>query len=574
MLLTEIRADIFLSIDGAFLPWSVSLRSHLLSEYPLPEGLSPISPDLPLPPKIILERDLVIDKMGGKLGAAIVLDSKAAQFSHIDAVDAVKDEAALRIEREQPYHNIRFSRLSERTASEIRGGIDYLDRPNVLRDHPEKYSVTDPKPLHTTLPPEDLLPIPDHWTATVEKNERLTPMDHWQDVRHLVLRLHPRLIKQQQPARGKEDKPNLDSLMYEAGDALKLYPKNFPEDVQQLIDLMEWNAIADEPFKHYSERKDGIAFEHAPRRCYPMKNSTLRQLLTNNYDITAIPKRTFFDHAKFFAEDPMHKERLAEFADPRFTDEFYDYTSRPRRSILEVLQEFSSVKIPYQYVPLMFPPICAREYSIASHGGLMLDEDHPQDTLIELVIAVVKYKTVLRKTRRGLCSRYVESLEPGTKINVTHAEHSVPPSDGPAVRRPFIAVCAGTGIAPIRAFFHDRAATVERGPQILFFGARNRHADFFFEEEWQDLGVKVFPAFSRDQREKVYVQDVIRREYQVICSFVQKRALICICGSAGKMPVAVREAFLDAMIKGGLATDHATAAKFVAENCTVWEETW
>lgn len=511
--------------------------------------------------------------MKGDLGVA--MDSKAAQFSHVDAVDAARDEAELQMQREHPHSDIRFVRLSERTASAIRGGIDHLDRPNVLRDHPEKYSVSDSDPAATNLPPEDLLPIPDCWTATIDKNERITPGDHWQDVRHIVLRVHAREVEPRNPpSPGKASRPQLDNFMYEAGDAIKLYPKNFPGDVQELIDLMGWNDVADEPFKHYSQRKDGIAIEHAPRRVYPTKDSTLRQLLTNNYDITAIPKRIFFGHAKAFAEDPMQKERLEEFADPRFTDEFYDYTSRPRRSILEVLQEFSSVKIPYQYVPLMFPPIRAREYSIASHGALMLDEEHPQDTLVELVIAVVKYKTVLRKTRRGLCSRYVESLGAGTKINITIAEHAVPPSNESVARRPLVAIGAGTGVAPIRAFFYDRMGYTNRGPQILFFGARNRHADYFFESEWEDLGVKVYPAFSRDQKEKVYVQDIIRREYQLICSLIQKRATICICGSAGKMPVAVREAFVDAVIKGGLATDHDTAGQYITQNCLVWEETW
>lgn len=208
-------------------------------------------------------------------------------------------------------------------------------------------------------------------------------------MRALTLVVHPKKLNNGLP----------DVLLYNPGDTLVLYPKNFPADVQALIDLMDWNDVADKPFVHYSIRKDGIPIEHAPKNCYPVRNTTLRQLLLHNYDITAIPKRIFFDHIKFFATEEMQIQRITEFADPTYSDEFYDYTSRPRRSILEVLQEFSSVKIPYQWVPSIFPLIRGREYSIAS-GGSLLEAEGTNFIHVELLIALVKYKTVLRKTRQ------------------------------------------------------------------------------------------------------------------------------------------------------------------------------
>ncbi|ORY65070.1 uncharacterized protein BCR38DRAFT_431779 [Pseudomassariella vexata] len=580
-------------IDGTYLPWSLSLRAHLLSEYPLPEGVSPIPPDVHLPPKFTIRLVPTMDREGvSNLDPLIqnsnvgqpalgndkdarpptdadrkpMIDGKAALFSHVDAVNPELDEIELIRERARPGNLAPIARLSEHTAQKMDGGLNILDRPNVLRDHPAKYSLQDSTPTYEKPPPPDLLPIPDSWMATVIRNERVTPLNHWQDVRLLELIVSPRI----NPVTKKVH----HSCFYKPGDCVVIYPKNFPVDVQALIDRMEWNEVADKPFKHYSERDDGISIEHAPKRCYPLKNTTLRQLLTHNYDITAIPHRVFFDHIKFFTDDTMHKDRLTEFADPAYTDEFYDYTSRPRRSILEILQEFSSVKIPHQWVPTIFPIMRGREYSIASGGRLIKDQDDPDYTRIEILVALVKYKTVLRKIRKGICSRYIESLQPDTPVQVGLEEHQGPPIHSHDFSRlPVLAIAPGTGVAPIRSYIWDRALESQRGREFLFFGGRNHDADFFFKKEWEQLGVDVITAFSRDQKEKLYVQDVIRREAKLVCELVQQNAIILLCGSAGKMPSAVRLALRDALVIGGMARDRDEATQILSR-CWSWEEVW
>ncbi|KAI0132236.1 hypothetical protein BJ170DRAFT_236897 [Xylariales sp. AK1849] len=565
-------------IDGTFPPWSISLRSHLLSEYPLPVGVAPISADVHFPPKIILELSSVMDgavKTEVKAASAPLLDNKAAQFSHVDNPNGEHEEQDLVLYRTLFASTMPFARETERTAAEVLGGIDRLDRPNVLRDAASKYSLEDSNNAPATLPRKDLLPIPDSWTATITHNERVTPEDHWQDVRHLMMNVHSRLLEEADPKSPKRR----DILDYKPGDVVVLYPKNFPDDVQTLIDRMEWNDVADEPFTHYSTRiAQGIMIEHAPKNCHPVKDTTLRQLLMNNYDITAIPKRSFFHHIKFFTKDPMHRDRLAEFADHAYTDEFYDYTSRPRRSILEVLQDFPTVKVPYEWVPSIFPIIRGREYSIAS-GGLLLQDDEgfnerSNRTRIELLIALVKYKTVLRKTRQGLCSRYIESLRPGTDVRVKVVAHQGLPVGQAWNNTPVLAIAPGTGIAPVRAFFWARNENPDHGPHVLFYGGRNCNADFYFEDEWLDLGVQVFTAFSRDQKEKIYVQDVVRREYRTVCKLVKEGAIIALCGSSGKMPEAVRLALLDALVMGGLSPDREAAKLLIHQKTHFWEEVW
>ncbi|KAI2620110.1 riboflavin synthase domain-like protein [Hypoxylon sp. NC1633] len=581
-------------IDGTFLSWSLSLRSHLLREYPLPKGLSPISSDVQLPPKFTIElvpnmdsTDVSMPDLNASsdetsastspVGASPsvndanqnpqrpdqepILDRTAALFSHVDTPHPEVLEQALRAARMSIHSNTYSARLSENTARQILGGVDILDRPNVLRDHPAKYSLEEATGHKDTLPPPDLLPVPGAWAAKVRENYRLTPKSHWQDVRHILIDVYPRPSS---VARGE-----LDRFGYLPGDILTIYPKNFPADVQDLIDLMGWQDVADLPFEHHARERD--ALYSRPKNCHPLPRSTLRQLLLHNYDITAIPKRVFFHDVAFYTDDAAHKERLREFANPALSDEFYDYTSRPRRSILEVLQDFPSIKIPFQHVPSVFPVMRGRDYSIAS-GGSLLKNDESQFTRVEIVVALVKYKTVLRKTRQGLCSRYLASLRDNVMINITHKENNS--LQVAWTTRPLLAIAPGTGIAPIRAWLWDRLEERQAGEAVLFFGGRNQKADFYFKDEWDDLRVKVFTAFSRDQEQKIYVQDRIREHAPVVCEYLRKGAVVCICGSSGKMPEAVRLALYDAMVIGRMAPDRHAAAQLLHSSNPLWEEVW
>lgn len=428
------------------------------------------------------------------------------------------------------------------------------------------------------------IPIPDAFRVWFVENKRVTPESHWQDVRLLTLHME---------AEGG----------YEPGDTITIFPKNFPEDVQKFIDLMDWNHIADEPLKFETISPNFLAdplFVPLPAGLYPLKNSTLRQLLTHNLDITAIPKPYFFQYISFYTEDETHKERLREFADSAYRDEYYDYATRPRRSILEVLADFDSVKLPFTEVASAIPVIRGRQFSICS-GGLGSQVGRPvhqskkePDQLIkvQLLVAIVKYQTVLKKVRQGLCSRYIASLQPNTLLNVkmTVSETFYKlPHKSPHL--PVVMVAAGTGIAPCRSLIWERAKIMSMrdlhnfdypvGPNTLIYGGRNKKADYFFSEEWRSAALRtdVMTAFSRDQKEKIYVQDVIRREGQRMVEAIKQGAVIYVCGSSGNMPKAVRETFIWVVMKfwGEHGTDREHAEKVIVElekKGAYVQETW
>ncbi|KAL9112863.1 MAG: hypothetical protein Q9227_002940 [Pyrenula ochraceoflavens] len=392
-------------------------------------------------------------------------------------------------------------------------------------------------------PDTDCRPIAGSVWATLKSNLRLTPTSHWQDVRLLTL---------------VTDK----SLPYFPGDSLAITPKNFVTDVFSLISLMQWEHVADRPISIAPTDPNADLSQYPSKPIQnPLPGSllTLRSLLINHLDITAIPRRSFFAAIAQYTSDSFQKERLLEFANPEYLDDYYDYATRPRRSILEILQEFDTVKIPWQEAANVFPTIRARQFSIAS-GGALKAETHQNSTRFELLVAVVKYRTVIKQIRQGVCTRYLAALPEASTLNVvlkTEGRFQKKPTE---LRGSHILIGAGTGLAPLRALIYEKENLLKQGGSVgstcLFFGCRSQDSDYFFKDTWKECNLKhdfrIFTAFSRDQREKVYVQDRLKQHAQLVFDKIHRgKATVIVCGSSGAMPKAVREALLHVLVQGG-----------------------
>lgn len=345
----------------------------------------------------------------------------------------------------------------------------------------------------------------------VYTNKRITCPDHWQDVRHITLHFD-------------------EAVDYQPGDLISLYPQNHPKDVETFIACMGWLEIADQ------------------RLCCPRKDLTrpltLRTLVTHHLDIMSIPRRSFFEIIAHFSENPQHVEKLREFTAPEGQEQRFDYANRPRRSILEVLAEFDSVKIPLEYLLDAIPLISSRQFSIASFK--------PNE--VHLVVAIVKYRTIIRRIRRGLCTRWLENLPYGSVVPVAFLNGQMRKAE--ISSKPILLIGPGTGLAPMLALIEERIESNSKGRIILFFGCRYSSKDFIFKEELQNYAndglLELFTAFSRDNN-KEYVQDQMRRNSRVIYeALLVQRGFIYICGSRGRMPSAVKEAVVECLIKEGL----------------------
>ncbi|MCJ1433556.1 NAPDH-dependent diflavin reductase [Xylographa pallens] len=492
--------------ESTFIPWLNSLRDHFLMQYPLEDGVQPIPSSRLLPPNAIL----VLDKQES------ISNGRSALSPENFSEDPMMMKEAF-VPRAPP--------------------------PNILgRGKQEINSAVELQ-------------------ATLEYNQRITPDDHWQDVRHISF-----------STRG--------SYSYAPGDILTISPKNASEDVDQIIDLMGWNEIATSQIKMLSHTEP-ISEDPgwSPLGEGHNYGLTLRTLLTDHIDLNAIPRRSFFSLIANFTTDTFQKGRLLEFTDLTFTDELYDYTTRPRRSTLEVLQEFDTVKIPWQWAAAAFPKLRGRQFSIASGGKLKYSENG--STRFELLVAIVKYKTVIKKVRQGVCTRYLAGLLPGTSLRVSlqRGDLGIVKSDS---SRPVLMIGPGTGVAPMRSLIWERlywahllpnsingAAAYESryllGKTVLLYGCRNHKADFFFSGEWEDLKQKiplqVFTACSRDQNEKRYVQDLVKEQGKLVYELLHETTgIVYVCGSSGKMPLAVRESLIEVFQQNGsMKKEHAEA---------------
>lgn len=455
-------------IEGCFIPWAATLKQSLLDLCPLPDGLSALSDEEFLEPKwsFYVEENL---------GNGFTKPSSSTS----NGVNRTNG------------------------ASSINGLSDVNKLPS---GEPDSGHTTTSVTAQDTMKGRTMIPI------TLTAKTRLTPDSHWQDVRLFDFTTEP--------------------LQYEAGDVLTIFPKNDRSDVDLIIILMGWQSVADLPadFKPTHSGEEG---EYYPPYPGPVGLITLRQLLTDQLDINAIPRRSFFTQIAHFTTDEMQRERLLEFTKPEYVDELYDYTTRPRRSIIEVLQEFDTVEIPLRWVASVFPCIRGRQFSIASGGDLKITGSG--DGRIQLLVAIVKYKTVIKKIREGLCTKYLARLQPGQHLQALFCKGGLKHDS----TRPAVMIGPGTGLAPLRAMIYDRAATIPSpsasamAENLLFFGGRNKSADYFFEDEWpaleRSVGLQVNTAFSRDQKAKIYVQDVIREQAHVVYK-VLKEGSIYICG--------------------------------------------
>ncbi|KAF7078566.1 hypothetical protein CFC21_082979 [Triticum aestivum] len=285
----------------------------------------------------------------------------------------------------------------------------------------------------------------------------------------------------------------------------------------------------------------------------------LKTFVALTMDVTsASPRRCFFEIMSYFATDTDEKEKLQYLTSPEGRDDLYWYNQKENRTVLEVLQEFPSVHMPFEWLVQLTPPLKRRAFSISSSPLV-----HPNQ--IHLTVSIVSWRTPLKRTRHGLCSTWLAGLSPNEESIIPCWIHRGSlPHPKPSV--PLVLIGPGTGCAPFRAFVEERAAqsvAEPTAPVLFFFGCRNQDNDFLYKDFWlnhaQDQGVLslekgggLFVAFSRDQPQKVYVQDKIREQgARVLNMLCSSEATIYVAGSSTRMPADVTAALEEVLCQQG-----------------------
>jgi len=280
--------------------------------------------------------------------------------------------------------------------------------------------------LNTIKVEEDIFDDRDPpFMAPMLVNARQTMEDHFQDTRLVEFDVST--------SKGMR-------MSHRPGDILAVQPSNLEENVQLFKEVFP-HLDLDEQF--YLEPTDAANFAAPPSWLLPQP-TTLGKCVRHLFDLQAVPRRYFFEVLAHFSSDEMEKEKLIELTTAEGQEDRFDYCNRPRRSGLEVLWDFrhTTPHIPGEYLFDLFPVIRARSFSIASSAKVLPGR-------IQILVAVVKYHSKLKRPRLGLCSNFLASLDaeerPLVPIWVRQGALTFPITGAP-----IIMVGPGTGVAPFR----------------------------------------------------------------------------------------------------------------------------
>lgn len=214
---------------------------------------------------------------------------------------------------------------------------------------------------------------------------------------------------------------------------------------------------------------------------------------------------------------------------------------------LDILELYPEIPCPFGIFLSLLPAMRIRQYSISSSPLV----DPNLASITYAVLDTVSQGEALSRRILGVTTNYLKTLGPGEKAQIaikkSHYSFHLPANRD----QPIIMVCAGTGVAPFRAFVEERAAKIKAGwkfgQALLFIGCKNQHSDRLYAEEfdeWERVGaVQLFYAFSQEEEASHgcrYVQERIYREKELVRSLFAVGAKVFVCGS-GRLGKGVKE---------------------------------
>ncbi len=345
------------------------------------------------------------------------------------------------------------------------------------------------------------------FAATLIESQKITGRDSVKDIRHVEISL--------------ED----SGIQYRAGDALGVWFKNAPALVEEMLSLTGLSG------------SEEVKVADATTTIADALAGKLELTLSYPTFVKAYQQATGSDALAALIEDPAQlRTYLAE------------------RQIIDIVREHPA-KVDAQVLADALRPLTPRLYSIASSQDEVEDEVH-------LTIAHVDYEAFGKRHQGGASGFLCERLEEGAEVEVyIEKNDNFRLPENPDT--PVIMVGPGTGIAPFRAFMQERDAQGADGKNWLFFGNPNFTQDFLYQVEWQGyvksgLVDKITLAFSRDQKEKIYVQHRLIENGKDVFEWLEAGAHFYVCGDATHMAKDVEAALLSIIQQhGGKSEDDA-----------------
>ncbi len=325
-----------------------------------------------------------------------------------------------------------------------------------------------------------------------------------------------------------------DGPSYEVGDSLGIFPTNCQELAEAIIHSLGGQG---------DELVSSLGGNGA--------TTTLLEALVHQRCLTAVPEDVLQILADA-ATDPAEATQIRALID--------DDAAIDGCDAFDILRLFPSARpAPAEFVGAL-AHLKPRLYSISSSPKRHVGQVH-------LTVRKVTYPFKDR-SRKGVASTMLAdrvSAGDPLRVFIQKSHGFTVPADPDA---PIIMVGPGTGIAPFRAFLHERDATRAKGHNWLFFGDQRAAVDFLYEAELKDflargLLTRLDLAFSRDQKEKVYVQDRMRENGRELFDWLERGASVYVCGDAKRMAADVDEALREIVRVHG-QRDEAGAKTYVA----------
>jgi sulfite reductase (NADPH) flavoprotein alpha-component len=310
-------------------------------------------------------------------------------------------------------------------------------------------------------------------------------------------------------------------MTYEAGDALCVVPTNCPELVKDIIQAIGCGGDEDEPVNG--------------------EFTSLYEALRTQFEIKTPSKELVEEIASRSGNKELNA--ILESGDK---DKLADYLWG--RDTLDLLLQNPGCEFSAAEFIALLKPLQHRAYSISSSGKVYPEAVH-------LTVASVRYDSFDRQ-HKGVCSTFLADLvEENTEVRCFFTPNKVfrVPEDNSL---PMIMVGPGTGLAPFRAFLQERQYRKATGKNWLFFGDRNAATDFMYRDEIEamqasGLLTRLDLAFSRDQAEKIYVQDKMRENGAELFAWLEQGGYFFVCGDAYRMAKDVDKALHDVIAEHG-----------------------
>ncbi|ECG8514436.1 sulfite reductase flavoprotein subunit alpha [Salmonella enterica subsp. salamae] len=349
--------------------------------------------------------------------------------------------------------------------------------------------------------------------ASLSLNQKITGCNSEKDVRHIEIDLGD------------------SGLRYQPGDALGVWYQNDPALVKEIVELL-W-LKGDEPVT-----VDG-------------KLLPLAEALQWHFELTVNTAGIVENYATLTRSESLlplvgDKAQLQHYA-----------AATP---IVDMVR-FSPAQLDADALVGLLRPLTPRLYSIASSQAEVENEAH-------LTVGVVRYDIEGRARAGGASSFLADRIKEDGEVRVfiEHNDNFRLPTNP---ETPVIMIGPGTGIAPFRAFMQQRAAENAPGKNWLFFGNPHFTEDFLYQVEWQryvkeGLLSRIDLAWSRDQKEKIYVQDKLCEQGAELWRWINDGAHIYVCGDARRMAADVETALLQVIAEFG-GMDLESADEYLSE---------